>query len=229
MMADYKLRSKQSASSLDEDLIAEKVIEKLFANDDVISKISSKICDRLSHMINENINGLVNKVEQLNIKLQEANEKIDNLEQYSRINNLRVFGCKEVPNEAPVDVFVDFCRTKLNLIIQPSDIDVAHRLRGKENGIRPMIVRFVTRTLKKKVFACKSKLKGSKIVLKEDLTPYSQSLLKKVSKVVPSNSAWTNDGKIFARTGNVIRHIRCDEDIIDLRSKSEMKSSERTS
>ncbi|KAK9721847.1 hypothetical protein QE152_g19970 [Popillia japonica] len=128
-------------------------------------------------MINENINGLVNKVEQLNIKLQEANEKIDNLEQYSRINNLRVFGCKEVPNEAPVDVFVDFCRTKLNLIIQPSDIDVAHRLRGKENGIRPMIV----------------------------------------SKVVPSNSAWTNDGKIFARTGNVIRHIRCDEDIIDLR------------
>ncbi|KAI4463933.1 hypothetical protein MML48_4g00010931 [Holotrichia oblita] len=113
-MADYKLRTKQSANPLDEDLIAEKVIEKLFANDDIISKISWKICDRLSHMINDNINGLVNKVEQLNIKLREANEKIDNLEQYSRINNLRVFGFKEVLNEAPVDVFVDFCRTKLN-------------------------------------------------------------------------------------------------------------------
>lgn len=74
----------------------------------------------------------------------------------------------------------------VNIKLQPGDVDISHRLKGKEGGTRPIIVRFATQASKKKIYSCNSKLKGSTIVIKEDLTRSKLALLKEVSGVVPS-------------------------------------------
>ncbi|KAK9720104.1 hypothetical protein QE152_g22288 [Popillia japonica] len=105
------------------------------------------------------------------------------------------------------------CRENLKINIQPSDIDISHRLKGKENCIRPIIVRFTSRLLKKHVFNAKRRLKGTKTVIKEDLTPLRVILLKQLSRQAPSNSFWTSDGNIFAKVGNTIHRIKTSDDI----------------
>ncbi|KAK9696368.1 hypothetical protein QE152_g31950 [Popillia japonica] len=142
--------------------------------------------------------------------------KLEQLAQYTRINNLRVYGVKESPNEDVCKVFGDICREKLNVVVQPSDIDVIHRLKGKEDGVRPIIVRFTSRIVKKKVFTSKSKLKGSKIVIKEDLTPHRNNLLKHLSKRAPPGTYWTYDCKILSKSKNKIFHINTIQDINDV-------------
>lgn len=135
------------------------------------------------------------------------------------MNNLRIYGLPEVEDEDTTTVVQEFCRNKLNLELKASEIDISHRLKRKESGIKPILVRFVSRTSKKRVFNNKSKLKGSKIVIKEDLCPEKLALLKKVTESVPYRSAWTSDGKIFVKVRNKIHSIKTTEDVQLLRQE----------
>lgn len=209
-MPDYKLRS--TKSSEDETSIHES-IEKLLCSEEFISRISSRISESLMAALDSKVKTLTTEVSQLKSQLMEANAKVESLEQYSRINNLRLYGVKEEKDENIMAVVTKVCTDKLNITVRPEDIDIAHRLRAKENGIRPIIIRFVNRTIKKLIYKNKSKLKGTKIVLKEDLTPFRVSLLKKLSKVAPTNAFWTNDGIVFCKSDNKIYRINSFNDI----------------
>ncbi|KAI4461469.1 l1 transposable element-related [Holotrichia oblita] len=221
-MAEYKLRSKQAGSLHDEDLLAEKIVEKLLANNDFIERISARISEHLSPLLDAKVNTLVTEVGQLKTKLEQ-------LEQYTRLNNLRVYGVKEGPNEDVCKLFSDICRDKLNIIIQPSEIDIIHRLKGKEDGVRPIIVRFSSRMTKKRIFASKSRLKGTKMVIKEDLTPQRINLLKHLAKRAPPGTYWTNDCKVFLKSKNKIYQINSVQDINDVWSKQSSIVSKTTS
>ncbi|KAK9744498.1 hypothetical protein QE152_g7712 [Popillia japonica] len=228
-MAEYKLRSKLGGNVLDEELIADRIVEKLMNSEDIIAKITNKICEKLIPKIDDKLNNIVKDVNLLHAKLEEANMKIEQLEQYSRVNNIRVFGVSETPQEDVCKTFINLCKNKLNIDIQPSEMDIIHRLRGRENGTRPIIVRFTSRMTKKKIFSSKSKLKGTRIVFREDLTPYRLSLIKQLSSVVPSKSVWTSDGKIFCKSGNTIKHIKTFSDIESSRGRSARSVDETTS
>lgn len=91
-MTDYNLRNKASANITDEETLIQRIIERILSSDTFIDKISSKIGSIVASALDERINGLVAEVDQLKIRLREANHKIAELEQYSRINNLRIYG-----------------------------------------------------------------------------------------------------------------------------------------
>ncbi|KAK9730964.1 hypothetical protein QE152_g14131 [Popillia japonica] len=75
-----------------------------------------------------------------------------------------------------------FCKEKLNLDVPTTAIDYCHRLFAKEGQQKPIIVKFISRYTKKLVYSKKKMLKGSKVVIKEDLTRANQNLLKEASK-----------------------------------------------
>lgn len=214
---DRNLRSNKPLSTasnvIDDTSVTQKVLENLLLSEDFINKISSKISENLIPSLQTEVKRLNEEVSSLKTSLVEANMRIEHLEQYSRANNLRIFGVKEQEKEDVNNLVVNMCNEKLGISITTSDIDVAHRLKSKENGIRPIIVRFLHRSTKKNIYNSKKKLKGSKVVIKEDLTSYRVSLLKKLASCSPKTSYWTNNGKVFSKRDNTVYPIQSLSDI----------------
>ena len=86
------------------------------------------------------------------------------------------------------------------------DIERTHRLGGprkQEEGLepaasRPIIVKFCSYRKRQEVFARKKLLKGSGLVLMENLTQTRFNLFRKVKEVVGLKNCWTSDGRIYA-------------------------------
>nr|KAG5705097.1 hypothetical protein BaRGS_018827 [Batillaria attramentaria] len=126
-----------------------------------------------------------------------AHARSDDVEQYTRRNNIRIFGIAESDKENVRD-----CETKvLKLLhdklslrhIQASDLEAVHRVglardrrrdrrgQGLRAGLSPraIIVRFVSRRVLHDVFVSQRKLKNSGVVIVEDLTTARYQLLRK--------------------------------------------------
>lgn len=123
----------------------------------------------------------------------------NDLEQYSRRNCLRIFGIPETENESTDDEVIKFAKSRLDVQIDPSEIDRSHRI-GKPGSPSPrhIIVKFLSYSVRQRVIKNRRRLKGTGIVVKEDLTKYNQSLLQEAKKLAKVKSAWSHDGKILA-------------------------------
>ena len=74
----------------------------------------------------------------------------NDLEQYTRSNNIRIYGIddrnKDETAEETTGIVIKFCSDKLGIDLRDKDIDIAHRLeKFQTDGNRPVICRFVTR------------------------------------------------------------------------------------
>ena len=85
------------------------------------------------------------------------------------------------------------------------DIERTHRLGGRrkqEEGLEPAasrpIIKFCSYRKRQEVFARKKLLKGSGLVLMENLMQTRFSLFRKVKEVVGLKNCWTSDGRICA-------------------------------
>lgn len=84
-------------------------------------------------------------------------------------------------------------------------LDSCHRLGKDENRSKPLLVKFASRSVKREIYSKKSKLKGTKLLIREDLTRRKFQLLKSVKDKF--NTAWTNDCNIFTKIGGRIIKI----------------------
>lgn len=146
-------------------------------------------------------------------------ERMNETEQYSRANNVEVFGIPEVRNEDCKSLIVDVA-SELNVNVTTDDISVAHRL-PKREGIPSIVVQFISRD-KKNAFLKNRSLAitnnnikgtkiGSKIFINDHLTVYNKSLLTQTKNIARDKNiqyVWFKNGKILARKNsdsNVIR------------------------
>ena len=146
---------------------------------------------------------------------------INDLEQYGRRSIIRVWGIPEdtgqVRNEDCSRKIVELLRNRLGMDISAKDIDAAHRV-GKppDDWSRPraIIVKFLRRFHKLEAIRLRKRLKNSQYVIREDLTKENQGLLLTTQECVEVTSAWSSEGKIFAKTFDFnIHRINCAEDI----------------
>lgn len=216
-----KDRNLRSASVTDEIASkAEKVVEKLLESTAFFNKLRSVIAEAVHDEINKVLGRLQDKISSLEDELAAKSNLIedykDTLEQYSRANNLRIFGIVEVENEDTNAVVVEFLKFKLKLDINKRDIDISHRLPNKNSGDkrpRPIIVRFVNRFIRNQCFYQKKMLKGTKMIIKEDLTVRRATLLKNAAERFGIKSTWTINGVITTKIDGVLHKIRKLEDI----------------
>lgn len=163
--------------------------------------------------------------EGLQKKLLEQERRIDDLECYSRSDNLVIRGLPEQssaerasggaaldsrPSELESHTAVEctvvkFIKDSLGLEVSPQDISIAHRIKaGPKDSTRPVIVRFTTRKIRNSVYRAKSQLKNSttRIYISEHLTKGTSDLFFEARKLVREKklfAAWTQNGLVHVK------------------------------
>ena len=146
--------------------------------------------------------------------------RINDLEQYSRKNNLRVFGIPDKDRKESSSVseqlVLKLFKEKLGINwINPSDIEIAHRTgRFSENSSRAIIVKLVSRKTKTEIIMKRTKLKGKGISISEDLTVENVRRLKKLNDLDVCTQSWSHGGKLFCKNANDVKIEVLSTDII---------------
>lgn len=183
--------------------------------DDIISKLSDKIREVVETAVrtamtaaNEELASLRSEVTKLTGRLQEVECKLgdrtDELEQYQRRNNLRIFGLAETQDEDTDQLVLKMCRDKLDIDLPVTAVCRSHRV-GRQpepapdgrSRHRPIIVRFTSYRERRRVFDAKKRLKGSGFTIKEDLTSRRLEVLQKAASYFGPRNAWTRDGRVL--------------------------------
>lgn len=132
-------------------------------------------------------------------------DRTEELEQYQRRNNIRIFGVKETKGENTDNLVVELCREKLGLELPPSAISRSHRVGRPRHPVagdikeqrRAIIVRFTTYRSREMVFGAKKRLKGTGVTIREDLTSRRLELLRRATALYGVRNAWTFDGRVL--------------------------------
>lgn len=142
------------------DILESKLFDKESENDKLRGEIH-RLETELKEQEEENCS-LRNNIERCEDRV---NERMNDLEQYSRINNIRIDGIEEEDDESVSDTEEKVVKElnsrmpKLNLTTD--EIEIAHRL-GKNKGERPrqIIVQFMSRATKSEIMKRRKLLKG---------------------------------------------------------------------
>ena len=197
------------------------------AVDELISALSDKrVIDAIAGILDEKLNKMMQTVVDLTDKnrrmsdditelkneLKAANQKIEYLEGYNRLDNLIIAGLP-VNNYAEAaavstgndgnsessavteSAVLQLMNNKLNVSVTPNDISFAHRLKSKPHERAPpnVIVRFTNRKARNAVFAARcqlsvtstaSSVNTQRIYINEDLTKNTAELYRSVRQLV---------------------------------------------
>lgn len=198
------LRSANVASAISEMIITnitEKLAEKFTYYDTKISSLEAEI--KLLKSTSE-----ISHKEPLNVERIQYKQKIDNLEQRSKNNNIRLMGLKEQNNENTLDIVKHLLTEKIKVNIDDGDITAAYRVsQNSAERAKHIIIMFKDNQTKNKIFRMKKMLKGSNIIMKEDLTNERLKLVKEASDKYGFKNVWTFNGIIFAKTENGVEKI----------------------
>ena len=141
-------------------------------------------------------------LERENASLHDEN---DAQEQYSRRNCLLLHGVPETQVDTD-NAVLSVTNEKLGLNLTRECIDRSHRLghsSSASNGKpRPIIVKLTSYDTRRKIFGAKRQLKGTRLVITENLTKRRSELLQKARLVDGVVATWTLDGRIVCLVGN---------------------------
>lgn len=167
---------------------------------------------------------------------KEQQEEINNLEQYSRRDSVRIHG---LPDNGREETSWD-CEQKflkvVNITLGLPDINThkisaLHRVGRLQQGKpRPVIVKFVSRKDKEQVIKARCRLKGSGIVISEDLTHLNIQRLNRLKQQEGVVDAWSAaGGRLFAklRDSSVVEIKSGDTSPID-RKLTELHNEQRS-
>ena len=196
------------------DSVSQVIVTKLLPNESFISKLADGLMtDGVLDAIKQNVydacvlddqknsstvESLERRVGDLDNDNKALREELDTMEQYSRRNCLVVHGIPEI-NEHTGAAVLHVFNDQLNVRVTPDCIDRSHRLgrfQPSSNNPRPVIVQFVSYETRRQVFSAKRRLKGSKIVITENLTKRRSELLNRTRTQPDVKCAWTTDGRI---------------------------------
>ena len=140
------------------------------------------------------------KVQHLQREVQLHKFELDKLEQYSRKENIKVFGLPETEGENTNEKVVNLAR-EMGLEIGTRDISISHRIRGAAGKPRPIIVKFVRRETKAQVMKHKRNLKKKPefrdVFINDDLTKLRGKIMYQLKSDENIIKQWSVDGKIF--------------------------------
>lgn len=170
--------------------------------DTIVSEMR-KTLEENTRVISELKDALVEKDKTIGV----LESKIDDLEQYQRRQCLRVFGVSETDGEDTDKLAIDVAK-KIGVDLSVNDIDRSHRIGRKETDRpRPVIVKFVSYRKRNELFRSKKNLRGTGIVIREDLTKKRHALLQEAITKFGLKNVWTQDGAIIVKIGDTKRRV----------------------
>ena len=137
---------------------------------------------------------------------QNVDIRLDELDQYGRRNMLRLSGVPE-PNEIEdtKPMVIELFKEKLNVTLQPSDIDRTHRLGAFDKSrkfVRAIVVKFTNYDAREAVFSQRKRLFGSGLYLNDHLTTIRARLMYIARQYKKKNlltNVWSAEGRVLIR------------------------------
>lgn len=160
----------------------------------------------MTELHKQNVN-LVNENVALTQRVVSLEKAVDQAEQYSRRNNLRISGYAEDSNENTDDIVMKIA-SDIGCDLRLSEIDRSHRV-GKPDASRvkqrEILVKFTSYRARQKMYKMRTDLKDKGyygVFLNEDLTRKRSNVLfeaRKVFKADRAKGAWSSDGNILIK------------------------------
>lgn len=181
-------------------------------SDDQLESLADKVTQKLEARMKK-------REEHVDGRLDELCLVTDELEQHNRLENLRIFGVKEVKGENTDKIVIDVAK-KIGITLASSSISRSHRVGPiSANKTRALIVKFVSYADRKNMFKAKKLLKGTGITVAEDLTRYRRSILTKATEVYSKGNVWSDNGIIVIKIGNTFHRVKTLYDLEELNTK----------
>lgn len=203
-----------------------KDIEKAVANclngdvfvDKVVAKLTTKVRDAVLEALSQSLKDAHSRIDELSQevsmlrtelkRVEVVEKKTEELEQYQRRNNLRVFGVPETQGESTDGIVIGLLKDKLAIDLPLGRLERTHRVGrprppGDDGKLRhrPIIVRFLNYRDRREVFSNKKRMKGSGITIREDLTTKRAEVLRQAIQQHGPSRVWTVDGRIIWEDG----------------------------
>ena len=158
-----------------------------------VTTMSEAYCSELTRKTTEATDELKRHVQVLTFRN-------DELEQYTRRENVKIHGLPETDNDDTIQQVVQLAQ-KAGVDIDANDISVAHRLPGNRHTNKPrtIIARFVRRVKRTDLMRKKANLRnvdGPRVFITDDLTKMRGRLLWELKQDGDIERAYSIDGKI---------------------------------
>jgi hypothetical protein len=201
------------------DIIVERLFKKL--TDRMLETVTTQVSAKFEARFEEAERKIASLTEEINVMREEsaARNKLiearnDDLAQYQRRNNIRIFGLPEEPGEDVSKIVTGFLQSKLDIKIDDAVIDRCHRV-GRKPALdsaqprqqprpRAVLVKFISYQTKRTVLAARRKLKGKGFTVREDLTRQRNDFYREVAARVGFRNVWTVDGRVLWKEGGNI-------------------------
>lgn len=197
----------------------------------VVEALKAAVTEPLQKEINELKGIIVQKDKQLTdleTQLKDLQHKCDSNEQYSRRNNLRIYGLRENPDENLTETVTSLLNKELEL--QPplthADIDRVHRIGpnkpGNQQQPRQCILKLTTYQARARIYKARTKLRRSqtRLFINEDLTKIRADLLwaiRDLKRKEKLQDGWSHDGKVTVKLSDgKIKQIKDKEHLSSL-------------
>nr|CAH7754853.1 unnamed protein product [Callosobruchus chinensis] len=198
------LKKKSIAESISKmilETITSSLKEKFNYYDSKITELEKEV-SCLKSKLNDTVNI------QDNVDHKKVEQKVDNIQQHIRNNNLRIMSVPEAAGENLTEKVYDIFTNKMKVEINKSEIIAAYRVGRKlDNKPRQILVTFQDNAIKMLTYNRKRFLKGSNIVIKEDLTVLRLNIMNAASEKYGYRNVWSTNGAIFAKTGNGVEKL----------------------
>lgn len=201
-------------------------MEKLAQSPQFLDAVAESVAGIVMERFEERIESITDQITTLKYVsftkeklIQHASDRLDNLEQISRLKNLKITGVAENEVENTDGIVVSLFKRYLFLDLPMDAIDRSFRLGIARMGrSRPIIVRFVRYCDRDRVYMKKSMLKGTGIVVREDLCKSNQSLYNSAVSNFDHHNVWTHDGHIYIKTNDGVIIVKNNADIENLKA-----------
>lgn len=213
--------------------IVDVALKEIWKDDKFIKSISDKISSEINSTLNKKLKVIEkdvsavkseintikkefiayktncdSKVNELNSKITNYEEKLnkfDDMEQELKKNNLWIFKLQEKDSEETKTEVITLLNNKMNLNLSSDDIDVCHRIGKRDPGkTRGIFLQFSTFKMKRNIHNQKKLLKGTGVVIKEDLTKKRLLVLNEAIRRHTLANVWTENGTIMCKVDNKI-------------------------
>ncbi|CAG9812899.1 unnamed protein product [Phaedon cochleariae] len=184
----------------------------------VIERAIKNVTDKYDRMISE----LHMEMEILKNCNSQLSSELDNLEQYSRLKNLRFFGVAETENESLNATITRIVGERMQVKnFNEAMIKKCHRVPNKNtdtNNGKPscVLVRFSDVAARNKVLGNRRFLKSSGISVQEDLTKRRVLWMKTALENFSRKEVWSFNGNIFVKTDNIVHRIKDESHLKEL-------------
>ena len=194
-----------------------------------LTNIDSTSYTKLLNILDK-IQLLEDKWSKIDDTLDKLSNRINDVDQYGRLYNLKIKNVAGVPTKLKGLPFSRYVAELLNRLfcrhlicpIHVNDIDISHPLYRMSNGNHVIIVRFVRRDVRDAIFYKREILAhtNSGIHITEHLTAENTRLLKSAEKTLGKEKVWTEQCKIYTLLKGKRVLIKNESSITDILSKT---------